>query len=86
MLDELDYLHNNPHLLELLTHYANLGQADRETWHPRLMAMEQVEPPEMAKLHGQLIAFGWVEQNTGQLPVVLSDHACWSEGYAAGWR
>ncbi len=26
------------------------------------------EPLAMTKLHGELIAFGWVEQNTGNVP------------------
>ena len=34
------------------------------------MAMEGVEPPEMTKLHGELIAFSWIEQNTGNIPVI----------------
>jgi hypothetical protein len=69
MLDDLDRLRTNPHLLELLSHYGNLGQTNRETWQPRLMATEGVEPPELVKLHGELIAFSWVEQNTGQVPI-----------------
>ena len=27
-----------------------------------------VEPPELVKLHGHLIAFGWIELNVGQVP------------------
>ena len=68
MLDDLDCLRSNPRLLEMLTHYANLGQGDRDTWHPRLLAMEQVEPSDFVKMHGQLIAFGWIELNVGQVP------------------
>jgi hypothetical protein len=62
MTDELDRLRNKPNLLLLLKHYADLG---RETWQDRLMAMEGVESPELSKLHGELIAFCWIEQNTG---------------------
>ena len=29
------------------------------------MVMDGVEPPDMSKLHGELIAFSWIEQNTG---------------------
>ena len=68
MLDDLDCLRNNTRLLEMLTYYGKLAEPDRETWHPRLMAMEETEPSEITKLHGTLIAFGWVEMNVGQVP------------------
>lgn len=78
-LDEMDRLRSNADLLGLLTHYARLAEAHLEAWHDRLMHMEGIEPPQMARLHGELIAFAWVEQNTGQVP----------GGYRitlAGWR
>ena len=34
------------------------------------MAMEGVESPELSKLHGDLIAFNWIEQNTGNFSVI----------------
>jgi hypothetical protein len=68
MLDDLDHLRHNPRLLQLLFHYAQLGETNRETWQDRLMEMAEVEPPGLVKLHGELIAFQWVEQNTGQFP------------------
>jgi hypothetical protein len=68
--DELDRLRIKPHLLQLLTHYADLGALGRETWQDRLMAMEGVESPELSKLHGDQIAFNWIEQNTGNAPGV----------------
>ncbi len=37
-------------------------------WQGRLMVMEGVERPQLVKLHGMLIAFTWVEQNTGEIP------------------
>lgn len=69
MLDELDRLRTNPHLLDLLSHYAHLGAENREAWQVRLMRLENVEPAALVKLHGELIAFGWVDQNTGQVPI-----------------
>lgn len=69
MLDDLDRLRNSPHLLDLLSHYARLGEKDREIWHNRLMRMEGTEPPDLVKLHGELIAFGWIDQNSGQVPI-----------------
>jgi hypothetical protein len=65
MLDEIQRLRNNPHLVQLLWHYADLG---RETWQKRLMQMDEIDPAGLVKLHGELIAFSWVDQNTGQVP------------------
>jgi hypothetical protein len=52
----------------LLTHYADLGAADREAWQDRRMDLEGVEPRDLVRLHGQLLARGWLEQNTGATP------------------
>jgi hypothetical protein len=67
-LDELACLRNNANLSTLLSHYAVAAEDHFEVWYDRLMHLDGVEPPQMAKLHGQLIAFGWVEQNTGTVP------------------
>ena len=61
-------LRANPQLLSLLSHYARIGFEDRTAWQDRLMQMEGVESKELTTLHGELIAFDWIEQNTG--------HAC----------
>jgi hypothetical protein len=66
MFDESQRLRENPHLLFLLSHYAQQGIEDRATWRDRLMQMEGIAPKELSKLHGELIAFDWIEQNTGQ--------------------
>ena len=58
-------------LARLLSHYADLGAADREAWQDRRMGLEGVEPRELVRLHGQLIACGWLEQNTGATPVSM---------------
>ena len=42
MFDGVEHLHQNTPLLTLLTHYANLGEANRETWQDRLMTIEQL--------------------------------------------
>jgi hypothetical protein len=34
------------------------------------MELEGVERQGLVKLHGRLIAFGWLEQNTGAVPVL----------------
>jgi hypothetical protein len=56
-------------LARLLTHYADLGTADREAWQDRQMGLEGAEPRELVRLHGQLLARGWLEQNTGATSV-----------------
>lgn len=65
MLDFPKRLKENAHLLSLLSHYAQLGSVDRMVWQDRLMTMEGIEPKQLTGLHGELIAFDWIEQNTG---------------------
>jgi hypothetical protein len=65
MFDELERLRNTTTLQLLLGHYAQAGVVDRERWQDRLMHLEGVEAKELVKLHGELIAYGWVEQNLG---------------------
>ena len=68
MLDDLERMRSRPPLLELFCHYAKLGEPNREAWQPRRMEMEQVSASELSKLHGELIAFDMIEQNTFQVP------------------
>jgi len=62
MFDEVERLREEPRLFRLLSHYAAL---DREAWQDRLMQLDGATPQELAKLHGELLAYAWVEQNTG---------------------
>jgi hypothetical protein len=66
MDEELDRLAESAGLRGLLTHYA--AGPDREVWHGRVMELAGVTAKELVKLHGELIAYGWVEQNTGVVP------------------
>jgi hypothetical protein len=66
MFDESQRLQENPHLMALLSHYAQQATADRATWRNRLMQMDGVEPRQLSTLHGELIAFDWLEQNIGE--------------------
>jgi hypothetical protein len=68
--DDLQRLRENEALARLLAHYAGLGAADREAWQDRLMDLDGVEPRQLVLLHGELIAYGWVEQNTGSTAVL----------------
>jgi hypothetical protein len=70
MFDEVETLRENPDLQRLLDHYVGACAADRDAWQDRLMALAGVEARELVRLHGLLIGFGWLEQNTGHTPVV----------------
>ncbi|HEY7428082.1 MAG TPA: hypothetical protein VH682_27860 [Gemmataceae bacterium] len=70
MFDELERLRDVRELFALLTHYQQLGEADRQVWQDRLIEMEGLAPRELVKLHGELLAYGWLEQNTGLTPVL----------------
>jgi hypothetical protein len=70
MFDELERLGSEKELCALLRHYQQAGQADREAWQDRLAEMESVDPRQLVKLHGELLAYGWLEQNTGLTPVL----------------
>jgi hypothetical protein len=87
MSDEVERLRGNRRLFDLLTHYGQAGAADREAWQDRVMVVEGLEARELARLHGELIACGWVEQNTGLTPVLKPGvAACCYRITAAGQR
>ena len=66
MFDDSVRLRENPHLLSLLSHYAQQVAEDRAAWRSRVMEIDGVEPKQLSILHGELIAYDWIEQNTGQ--------------------
>jgi hypothetical protein len=68
--DEPDMIDPDGPLFGLLRHYAELGLADRESWRDRVMELDGAGAKELSRLHGELIALGWVEQNTGATPVL----------------
>ena len=65
MFDLSVRLRESPHLLALLSHYARKGADDRTVWQDRLMEMEGIDAKHLTTLHGELIAFDGIEQNTG---------------------
>jgi hypothetical protein len=68
MFDELERLRGVKELSVLLRHYQQVGEADRQAWQDRVVEMDGVEPRQLVKLHGELLAYGWLEQNTGLTP------------------
>lgn len=70
MMNEMDRLRDCTEMFELLTHYAELGREDRETWHDRHIEYGGRQGRDLARLYGELIAHGWLEQNTGITPIL----------------
>ena len=70
MFNELERLRDVPELCELLTHYAGAAAADRQAWQDRRTELGPLGARELVRLHGELLAYGWLEQNTGATPVV----------------
>ena len=70
MFNELERLRDVPELCELLTHYAGAAAADRQAWQDRRAELGELGPRELVRLHGELLAYGWLEQNTGLTPVL----------------
>lgn len=68
MIDEMDLLRNSQELQQLLTHYSESRDEDgKPHWQNRLMQIEGVDDDELVKLHGKLLAFSWINQDTGGL-------------------
>jgi hypothetical protein len=65
MPDELERLAGCPTLRGLLQHYDSPCGEKPDAWQDRIMHLEGVADSELVKLHGELIAHQWVEQNTG---------------------
>jgi hypothetical protein len=66
MAEDADRLREEEPLRGLLAHYA--GAEDREAWQDRVMELDGVERQALARLHGELLAYGWVEMNLGAAP------------------
>lgn len=75
MYDEMDRLRELDALQRLLQHYRDLGRLDRTIWQDRVLTMDGLETRELVKLHGELLAYGWVEMNTGDTPNVRGSAA-----------
>jgi hypothetical protein len=65
MVDEMNRLRSVERLCELLQHYAEVAMPDRQAWQDRIAELSGAGPREMVQLYGELLAYGWLEQNTG---------------------
>jgi hypothetical protein len=70
MFEEFLRLRADPKLFQLLEHYARAGSADREAWQDRVMQLADLPPKDLANLHGELLAYSWIEQNTGIVSIL----------------
>ena len=61
MSEELDLLLASAALTELLAHYGRLAESDRDAWHPRLNELAGTGSCELTQMHGELIAYGWID-------------------------
>jgi hypothetical protein len=75
MFDEMERLRDSAELFGLLEHYAELAGPDRQAWHDRRMQLDNCEAKQLTRLHGELMAYGWLEQNTGVVPAARKDEA-----------
>lgn len=75
VFDEPDQIKKDSPLYALLRAYAEPGTLDRETWRDRVMELNGLTGRDLSRLHGELIALGWVEQNTGNTPAVKANSA-----------
>jgi len=63
VFNEIDRLNECAPLLALLTHYAELAVPDRQVWHARKAPADGARTRELTQLHGELLAYGWLEIN-----------------------
>jgi hypothetical protein len=68
MFDEMEQLREVSGLRDLLAWYHEKAAGDRQVWQDRLLQLEGVETPDLVRYHGELLAYGWLEQNTGAAP------------------
>lgn len=75
MLEEMERLRAEVGLGDLLRHYGDLAAADKQVWHDRYAGLPGATHRELVRLHGELLAFGWIEQNTGSTVASLAGGA-----------
>ncbi len=61
--EETERLAQDSRLLKLLCGYA--AEGDPELWRDRAMSLDETSEEDLRRLHGELLAFDWIEQNTG---------------------
>ncbi len=65
MMDEMERLRETKPLYALLELYHERSGGDRQAWQERIPEIEGIGGRDLVRLHGELLAYGWIEQNTG---------------------
>jgi hypothetical protein len=65
VFDEMDRLREVRGLSALLERYETLAKPDRQVWQDRVSDLVGLSGRELVKLHGELIAYSWIEQDPG---------------------
>ncbi|HEV8060263.1 MAG TPA: hypothetical protein VGP68_10340 [Gemmataceae bacterium] len=63
MSEELEQIPEDSVLFRLLELYANAGLDNPDAWQLRVMTLEGADDRRLSRLHGRLIAAGWLEFN-----------------------
>jgi hypothetical protein len=84
MINELERLRDSLELQQLLSHYAEVGIAVPGEWQERMTHLDGVDARTLPRLHGQLLAYDWIEQNTGHAPSPEGKYGCWYRVTEAG--
>jgi hypothetical protein len=86
IVDEMERLLHDERLIELLNHYAQGNEQNREIWQDRVMELDGARTEEMPRLHGELLAFDWIEQNTGAAAPTVNGGVASSYRLTSGGR
>jgi hypothetical protein len=63
MSEEIEQIPEDSVLVLLLELYANAGLANPDVWQLRIMTLDGADDRRLSRLHGRLIAAGWLEFN-----------------------
>ncbi len=63
MSEELEQFPEDSLLVGLLQLYANAGLVNPDAWQFRVMTLDGADDRRLSRLHGRLIAAGWLEFN-----------------------
>lgn len=72
MLDEMERLRQTRELFDLLVVYHERAAGDRQAWQDRVQEIDGFTGRDLVRLHGELLAYGWLEQNTGSAAGALA--------------
>jgi hypothetical protein len=86
MLDEMERLRQVRPLFALLGAYHERSAGDRLAWQERVREAGGVAGRDLVRLHGELLAYGWIEQNTGATATTAAGTAACYRITAAGVR